>query len=87
MKVAVWDTYVPREDGKEMHFDIVVPEDINDDKLIFEFGKQYLNTKPFYSGSITSNECSFCHIENAEEEVVNSIKRNGYHIIEMENCN
>ncbi|HCM77184.1 MAG TPA: DUF2024 domain-containing protein, partial [Cytophagales bacterium] len=25
MKVAVWDTYVMREDGHPMHFDILVP--------------------------------------------------------------
>ena len=35
MKVSVWDTYVKREEGKLMHFDILVPDALNDEKIIF----------------------------------------------------
>lgn len=28
MEVSVWDTYVKREDGKAMSFDILVPSDL-----------------------------------------------------------
>jgi len=28
MKVSVWDTYVPREDGLTMHFDVLVPDTV-----------------------------------------------------------
>ena len=35
MKIAVWDTYVTRKDGKVMHFDILVNENLKDENQIF----------------------------------------------------
>ena len=32
MKVAVWDTYVKRMDGKTMHFAILVLQELEDEK-------------------------------------------------------
>ena len=87
MKVAVWDTYVKREDGNTMHFDILVSDKLSNKETIFNFGKAYLKTKAFKTGQLTSNECRLCHIEQAKEEVVSSIENKGYFIIEMENCN
>jgi len=87
MKVAVWDTYVHREDGLIMHFDILVPNNIVDEKTIFEYGRTYLKAKPFKTGNLTSNECQFCHIEQATEAIINNIEKAGFHIIEMEHCN
>ncbi|WP_299439638.1 DUF2024 family protein [uncultured Aquimarina sp.] len=86
MKIAVWDTYVNRKDGLLMHFDILVSDKIKDKDQIFEYGKTYLNTKPFETFNITSDECRFCHIEKASSEVTNLIETKGYAIIEMENC-
>ncbi|WP_350289298.1 DUF2024 family protein [uncultured Croceitalea sp.] len=87
MKVAVWDTYVNREDGTIMHFDILVPDNLTNKETIFNFGINYLRTKSFKTGQLTSNECRLCHIEQATEEIVSSIANKGYFIIEMENCN
>jgi hypothetical protein len=39
MKIAVWDTYVTRKDGKIMHFDILVDENVNDAEQVYEYGK------------------------------------------------
>ena len=86
MKTAVWDTYVTKEDGKIMHFDILVPETVKDKNTIFGFGKDYLQSKNQQGQLLTSNECSFCHIEKASAEVEKVIKQKGYYIIEMENC-
>lgn len=86
MKVAVWDTYVQRVDGKLMHFDILVPSTLSDQQTIFNYGKDYLSSKNFTTGSLTSKECQLCHIESATEEVALSINKKGYFIIEMENC-
>jgi hypothetical protein len=86
MKVSVWDTYVQREDGKVMHFDILVPSEVTDEEIIFGFGKQYLKTKPFTANHLTAKECRFCHIEQATEQIITSIENVGFHIIEMENC-
>ncbi|WP_299888798.1 DUF2024 family protein [uncultured Lacinutrix sp.] len=87
MKIAVWDTYVEKEDGIIMHFDILVPDQVTDKSFIFDFGMHYLNTKPFKTGQITTKECRFCHIEEATEDMIASIAEKGYTIIEMENCN
>lgn len=86
MKVAVWDTYVKKENGKIMHFDILVPNEIKDEKTIVNFGKHYLQSKSVKTEQLTAKECRFCHIEQATEEIIASIVKNGYSIIEMENC-
>jgi len=87
MKVSVWDTYVKRQDGLIMHFDILVDSKLTNESEIFDFGSNYLKSKPFKSEELTSKECVFCHIEDAAEAIVNEVETKGYYIIEMENCN
>ncbi len=87
MHVAVWDTYVTKNDGKIMHFDIIAPGDIKDEKIIHSFGKEYLLSKNQANQPLTARECKFCHIETATDEMVLSIQQKGYYIIEMQNCN
>lgn len=86
MKVSVWDTYVQRQDGHRMHFDILVPSDLKDEQRIFGFGNAYLKTKSVENHTLSTKECRFCHIEQASEEMAAAIAKNGYAIIEMENC-
>ncbi|MFD1614467.1 DUF2024 family protein [Gelatiniphilus marinus] len=87
MKVSVWDTYVKRDDGRLMHFDILVPNSLQDEQTILNYGTSYLKSKAFKTESISSKICNFCHIEQATETVINDIKNKGFSIIEMENCN
>ena len=87
MKVAVWDTYVKRKDGRTMHFDIIVPEDLKDESTIYEFGRSYLRSKNEGEQELTAKQCRYCHIERASQEIETSIKQSGYYILEMENCN
>lgn len=87
MKISVWDTYVKRENGIIMHFDILVPSDVIDEQTIFNFEMEYLESKPFMTDKLTNNECRFCHIEEATDEMIKEIESNGFFIIEMENCN
>ena len=86
MKVSVWDTYVKREDGRRMHFDILVPDDLKEERIIFGFGKDYLKTKALKNQVLSTNECRFCHIEQASKKMLDAIKTKCYAIIEMENC-
>ena len=86
MQVAVWDTYVTKKDDSIMHFDIIAPDHIKDEKLIHTFGKEYLLSKNQEGQPLSAKECNFCHIEKATEEMVLSINQKGYYIIEMENC-
>ncbi|WP_125719997.1 DUF2024 family protein [Flavobacterium ustbae] len=86
MKVAVWDTYVTRKDGKIMHFDILVDENVDAEK-VYDYGKKYLKSVEQEGQDLSSKECRFCHIDKAPVEVENQIRANGFSIIEMENCN
>ena len=87
MKVAVWDTYVTKKDGKIMHFDIIAPDDVKDEKIIHNFGKEYLQSKNQEGQTLTSKECNFCHIERASDEMQAIIEKQGFYIIEMQGCN
>jgi hypothetical protein len=87
MKVAVWDTYVTKKDGTIMHFDILAPEEIKDANVIYNYGKAYLKSKDQDAQTLSSKECSFCHIETIRPQWEADIKKQGYYIIEMENCN
>jgi Domain of unknown function (DUF2024) len=86
MKIAVWDTYVKRKDGKIMHFDILVDSNATPVEKVLHFGRQYLLTKEFASPELTANECRFCHVEQAPAQIQVQIEQTGYAIIEMENC-
>ncbi|RAJ10054.1 DUF2024 family protein [Arenibacter echinorum] len=86
MKISVWDTYVAREDGKTMHFDILVPNNLKVIDTIFGYGREFLSTKPFQTDELSSKECKFCHMEQAPDAVADIISKKGYYIIEMENC-
>ena len=86
MKIAVWDTYVTRKDGKVMHFDILVNENLKDENQIFEYGKTYLKSVMQEGQNLTSKECNFCHIDKAPNVVEKQIIKSGFAIIEMENC-
>ncbi|MBX3240263.1 MAG: DUF2024 family protein [Chitinophagaceae bacterium] len=86
MKVAVWDTYVTKKDGTIMHFDIIVPSEIKDTSIIYTFGKEYLKTKNQEEQTLSSKECSFCHIETVRPQWEAAIREKGYFVYEMENC-
>lgn len=69
-----------------MHFDILVPSDLKDERTVFGFEKEYLKTKSVENLELFTKECQFCHIERASDEMMEAIQINGYVIIEMENC-
>ena len=85
MQVSVYDTYVRTTSGVVMHFDILVPTDVNKEE-VYTYGRQYLELKSVNYLQFDTNECRFCHIAQADESVVASIGRQGYHILELENC-
>jgi hypothetical protein len=87
MGVAVWDTYVTKKDGEIMHFDILAPDEVSDATVIYNYGKEYLKTKGQEGQSLTSKECRFCHVETLRDDWKEAINKQGYFIIEMENCN
>lgn len=86
MKIAVWDTYVTKKNGSIMHFDILAPEIIKDAEVIHTYGKEYLKSKGQEEQPLTAKECRFCHLEALRPSWEEDIKKQGYYIIEMENC-
>ncbi len=46
MEVSVWDTYVPRGDGKVMHFDILVPSTTMIRKLFLDMERNIWSPSP-----------------------------------------
>lgn len=86
MKIAVFDTYVVRPDGRRMHFDILVSDESKGMDLVLSYGQCYLDAKGVKVENFSSRECRFCHTESASAPVENEIKRSGFAIIELENC-
>ncbi|MCD2259836.1 DUF2024 family protein [Psychroserpens luteolus] len=86
MKVSVWDTYVKRDDGRIMHFDILVPSEVTDEVTVFNFGNEYLKRKSINNKVLSVKECRLCHIEQATQDIEHEILNKGYFIIEMEHC-
>lgn len=86
MEVDVWDTYVKKKDGRIMHFDILVPSQLKDEETIYTFGKEYLQSKGQADQPLSASQCRFCHVEEASSEMVESINRMGYYIVEISNC-
>jgi hypothetical protein len=87
MKVAVFDTYVTKKDGNIMHFDILVPDTLKDTAQIYAYGRYYLAQKGQEGQTLSTKECKFCHVEQADEAMEKSINSIGYFIIEMQGCN
>jgi len=86
MKISVWDTYVTRDDSSIMHFDILVPDSVQDSEKVFEYGRAYLKRKSVVSEDISSEVCKFCHIEEASETVTEEVKKHGFYVVELKNC-
>ena len=86
MKTAVFDTYVRRPDEVLMHFDIIVQEG-TDYEAVQRYGRRYLSGKGYEGLRLSPKECRFCHIEEASTEMQESIKQQGYFILEMQGCN
>jgi hypothetical protein len=86
MKISVYDTFVTNKENQIMHFDILIEENDTQENA-HKYGQDYLKTKGLTDYPLTTKECSFCHMEQAPEEVEREVKEKGYFIIEMENCN
>lgn len=85
MQVAVYDTYVTDQNGKLMHFDVIVPADATLEQAI-EFGHVYLKHKGCQVKTLTAQECRYCHTQQARPEFQDAINQDGYYILEMEGC-
>ncbi|MCU0320102.1 MAG: DUF2024 family protein, partial [Flavobacteriales bacterium] len=74
-KVAVWDTYVTRKDGRVMHFDIIAPSSQRDTTVIHGYGQAYLESKGQGGQPLTAKECRFCHVRALQPKWEADIER------------
>lgn len=86
MKIAVFDTYVTRLDGRRMHFDILVPDSTKNVEQVLQFGRRYVAAKGESPESLQAQECRFCHLESASEPVQAAVDEDGFAIIELAHC-
>lgn len=84
MKVAVFDTYVKKTNGDTAHFDIIVPDGRHGEDEVIAFGRRYLESIGEGRSTLSTRECQFCHIEDPSPVILESINREGYYILEME---
>lgn len=84
MKAAVWDSYIKKDDGNVLHFDVVVPDSKSDATLVYKYAYKFLKSKGIEGVEINVKNCQFCHIENLTEEMKTNIETSGFHIIEMD---
>jgi hypothetical protein len=84
MKIAVWDTYVKRNNGTVLHFDILIHADEHDTDTIYQYGKEYLESIGEHSSGLTSEHCRFCHVEVPDEITLRTIQEKGYFILELD---
>jgi len=84
MDIQVFDTYVEGSKG-EMHFDVFVPKGKSANDAI-NSAKQFLKTIGQEKAKVTSEECSFCHIQQATPKQEEEIKSKGYFIYKMSGC-
>lgn len=86
MRIAVFDTYVRRPDGRTMHFDILVRDEGRDHAAVIAHGKAYLAAKGIAGDALTARECRFCHVEAASPAIQRDIERTGFSVIELQHC-
>ena len=81
MNVHVYDTHVTTEDGRYLHFDVLV-DDANV-KNVGDYIQKYLKSLHVEQSKISSNRCNFCHSEIANPEVQQDIADQGHSILPL----
>ncbi|WP_349431261.1 DUF2024 family protein [Methylomarinum sp. Ch1-1] len=84
MEIHVYDTYVKAGDGHIMHFDVFTAE--KDDQKAILHAKKWLASIGEAKAEVSSKECQFCHSQQAPDDVLDSIKQQGYFIYQLEGC-
>jgi len=82
--IQVFDTYVEGSKG-QMHFDVFMPKGKSANDAI-ESAKKYLKSIGEEKAKVTSKECSYCHIQQAQPKEEEEIKSKGYFIYKMSGC-
>ncbi len=84
MRLAIWDTYVSRDDGSVLHFDVVVPESHSNWAEVLKAACGYAAGRGIPDVRVTAEECRFCHWEDPDPVHLDAINEHGFAIIPLE---
>ena len=85
MKIDVFDSYANDENGKTIHFDVLVPSDSSPEQAL-TYGREWLESIGQSANGLQQTHCNFCHSEMANPAVQKAINNQGYFILQMEGC-
>ncbi len=85
MKLDVFDVYITQNNGKKMHFDVLLPQGgTEQDAEIYAI--EWLKSIRVQTDSIRLDNCRFCHSETAYPDIEQTVSADGYAILQMEGC-
>jgi hypothetical protein len=84
MHIDVYDTHVTTEQGKYLHFDILVEKDNAEN--IKDYAKNWLESMGHSAQDFDQSRCNYCHSEIAKQEVIDMIKQEKFYVICLEGC-
>ncbi|MBS4035364.1 MAG: DUF2024 family protein [Ignavibacterium sp.] len=84
MKAAVWDSYIKKDNGNVLHFDVVVPDSRSETAIVYKYAYEYLKSQGIDDVEINVKNCQFCHIETLTDKMISDIESKGFYIIEMD---
>ena len=85
MKIDVYDTYATSKNGNMIHFDVFVEHGALGSRA-FNYAKQFIKEIGEDENALTQSRCNFCHTEVARPHIQETIRREGYYILQMEGC-
>lgn len=80
----VFDTYAKTNQGRIMHFDVII-EDKNLDTAL-HYAKAWLASIGHADAEVSAKTCCFCHSAEPPPAMQQEIAERGYAIYKMEGC-
>ncbi|WP_434558563.1 DUF2024 family protein [Pseudomonas sp. Z4-20] len=84
MTIKVYDTHVRTQDGRYLHFDVLI--DRNDLEFAQSCARRFLAEQGIEDKDMTLNDCRFCHVEPSNPKIVETIAKQGFFILKLQGC-
>ena len=82
VKIAVFDTYVLRPDGRKMHFDILVRDQPSDKELgtVLAHGRRYLAAKEVPAESLSAQQQEIMALAELQNRAMDTLLLNNTYV-------
>src|SRR5690606_30827444 len=57
---------------------------LNDPAAVYRYGEEYLASLGMKGRELTTEQCRFCHVEDPGEDVIRTVRSQGYYILRMD---